>query len=158
MNGVTIGQAAAFVGITVKTVRHYHKLGLVTEPEATAGTDRPSCCGWCRCGRWPPPGCRWPLDQRLNLITATNQNSRWLFPGRRGGQPMTPDAIERRLRDHQIPIFSDRTAALRQLVLQAPAAVIARMLGYSDEQTSRVATEAGSPWSRYAPVDEHPHA
>ncbi|MFC9894968.1 MerR family transcriptional regulator [Nocardia sp. NPDC127579] len=33
MNGVTTGQAAAFVGVTVKTVRHYHKLGLVTEPE-----------------------------------------------------------------------------------------------------------------------------
>lgn len=33
MNGVTIGQAAAFVGVTVKTVRHYHKLGLVREPE-----------------------------------------------------------------------------------------------------------------------------
>ncbi|NNH72860.1 MerR family transcriptional regulator [Nocardia uniformis] len=33
MNGVTIGQAAAFVGVTVKTVRHYHKLGLVVEPE-----------------------------------------------------------------------------------------------------------------------------
>jgi DNA-binding transcriptional MerR regulator len=33
MNGVTIGQAAAFVGVTVKTVRHYHKLGLVDEPE-----------------------------------------------------------------------------------------------------------------------------
>ncbi|PSL52007.1 MerR family transcriptional regulator [Saccharothrix carnea] len=31
--GVTIGQAAAFVGVTVKTVRHYHKLGLVEEPE-----------------------------------------------------------------------------------------------------------------------------
>ena len=31
-NGVTIGQAAAFVGVTVKTVRHYHKLGLVAEP------------------------------------------------------------------------------------------------------------------------------
>ncbi|WP_106401376.1 MerR family transcriptional regulator [Actinocorallia populi] len=31
--GVTIGQAAAFVGVTVKTVRHYHKLGLVQEPE-----------------------------------------------------------------------------------------------------------------------------
>ncbi|SPL88807.1 unnamed protein product [[Actinomadura] parvosata subsp. kistnae] len=39
-----------------------------------------------------------------------------------------------------------------------PAAVIAGMLGYSDEQTSRVAAEAGSPWSRYAPIDEHPHA
>ncbi|GAA4622000.1 MerR family transcriptional regulator [Actinoallomurus vinaceus] len=33
MDGVTIGQAAAFVGVTVKTVRHYHKLGLVEEPE-----------------------------------------------------------------------------------------------------------------------------
>lgn len=33
MNGVTIGKAAAFVGVTVKTVRHYHKLGLVAEPE-----------------------------------------------------------------------------------------------------------------------------
>ncbi|MDA3645436.1 MerR family transcriptional regulator [Saccharopolyspora indica] len=32
-DGVTIGQAAAFVGVTVKTVRHYHKLGLVAEPE-----------------------------------------------------------------------------------------------------------------------------
>ncbi|GAA2258601.1 MerR family transcriptional regulator [Streptomyces amakusaensis] len=32
-NGVTIGRAAAFVGVTVKTVRHYHKLGLATEPE-----------------------------------------------------------------------------------------------------------------------------
>ncbi|MEU8635488.1 MerR family transcriptional regulator [Amycolatopsis sp. NPDC048633] len=33
MIGVTIGQAAAFAGVTVKTVRHYHKLGLVAEPE-----------------------------------------------------------------------------------------------------------------------------
>lgn len=35
-SGVTIGQAAAFVGITVKTVRHYHKLGLVAEPARDA--------------------------------------------------------------------------------------------------------------------------
>lgn len=31
-NGLTIGQAAAFAGVTVKTVRHYHRLGLVHEP------------------------------------------------------------------------------------------------------------------------------
>ncbi|RGD56666.1 MerR family transcriptional regulator [Kitasatospora xanthocidica] len=31
-NGVTIGQAAAYVGVTVKTVRHYHRQGLVEEP------------------------------------------------------------------------------------------------------------------------------
>ncbi|MDT9693197.1 MerR family transcriptional regulator [Streptomyces sp. P9(2023)] len=30
--GVTIGQAAAFAGVTVKTVRHYHQHGLVGEP------------------------------------------------------------------------------------------------------------------------------
>jgi DNA-binding transcriptional MerR regulator len=29
---LTIGQAAKFVGVTVKTVRHYHRLGLVEEP------------------------------------------------------------------------------------------------------------------------------
>jgi DNA-binding transcriptional MerR regulator len=30
--GITIGQAAAFAGVTVKTVRHYHKQGLIAEP------------------------------------------------------------------------------------------------------------------------------
>ncbi|MFI7692875.1 MerR family transcriptional regulator [Nonomuraea sp. NPDC049655] len=32
-DGLTIGQTAAFTGVTVKTVRHYHRLGLVAEPE-----------------------------------------------------------------------------------------------------------------------------
>uniref|UniRef100_A0AAU2K2C2 MerR family transcriptional regulator n=1 Tax=Streptomyces sp. NBC_00049 TaxID=2903617 RepID=A0AAU2K2C2_9ACTN len=32
-DGLTIGQAAAFVGVTIKTVRHYHRLALVAEPE-----------------------------------------------------------------------------------------------------------------------------
>ncbi|MFJ9041460.1 MerR family transcriptional regulator [Streptomyces sp. NPDC102406] len=31
--GLTIGQAASFAGVTIKTVRHYHRLGLVAEPE-----------------------------------------------------------------------------------------------------------------------------
>ena len=29
------------------------------------------------------------VSQRLNLTTATNADARWLFPGRRGGRPMT---------------------------------------------------------------------
>jgi DNA-binding transcriptional MerR regulator len=32
-DGLTIGQAAAFAGVTVTTVRHYHQHGLVDEPE-----------------------------------------------------------------------------------------------------------------------------
>ncbi|OUC94852.1 hypothetical protein CA984_20930 [Streptosporangium minutum] len=57
----------------------------------------------------------------------------------------------------RITTFSGRmpdAAALRHLVLQAPAPVIARMLGYTDQQTSRIATAAGSPWNRYPPGDD----
>jgi hypothetical protein len=93
------------------------------------------------------------MGQRLNLATATNADARWLFPGRRGGQPMTPDALERRLKLAGIPARGGRSAALRQLVLQAPAPVIATMLGYSHGGTAQVAAEVGSPWSRYAPGD-----
>lgn len=32
-----ISEAAQLVGVTVKTIRHYHKLGLVTEPERSEG-------------------------------------------------------------------------------------------------------------------------
>lgn len=35
-DGVTIGQAAAFAGVTVKTIRHYHKHGLIAEPRRDA--------------------------------------------------------------------------------------------------------------------------
>ncbi|KUN09386.1 MerR family transcriptional regulator [Streptomyces yokosukanensis] len=31
-DGITIGQAAAFAGVTVKTIRHYHQQGLIDEP------------------------------------------------------------------------------------------------------------------------------
>jgi DNA-binding transcriptional MerR regulator len=33
MDGLTIGQAASFAGVTVKTVRHYHQLRLLDEPQ-----------------------------------------------------------------------------------------------------------------------------
>lgn len=93
------------------------------------------------------------IDHRLNLTTATNQNARWLLPGRRGGQGMTSDTVQRRLRQHGITALAGRTAALRQLVLQAPAPVIAQMLGYTHHHTARLVAETGSTWSRYAPGD-----
>ncbi|MFD8705324.1 hypothetical protein ACFV1W_22370 [Kitasatospora sp. NPDC059648] len=37
------------------------------------------------------------------------------------------------------------------LVLQAPAPVVARALGYHDKTTTQLVTEAGGAWSRYAP-------
>nr|WP_240808188.1 hypothetical protein [Actinomadura geliboluensis] len=55
-------------------------------------------------------------------------------------------------------VFSEavvaRPAALRQLVLQAPAPVIARSLGFHDKSTTRIAAEAGGTWNRYTPSDD----
>ncbi|WP_406043222.1 hypothetical protein OG799_04065 [Micromonospora sp. NBC_00898] len=33
------------------------------------------------------------LDRRINMRTATNRESRWLFPGRRAGQPLQPGTL-----------------------------------------------------------------
>ena len=93
--------------------------------------------------------------QRDNLQTATNPGARWLFPGRRGGQPLHASTLTPLVRDLGIPARAGRTAALRQLVLQAPAPVVAQALGYNHSTTTRVATEAGTPWSRYASGDHN---
>lgn len=94
--------------------------------------------------------------ERDNLQTATNPGARWLFPGRRGGQPLHASTLGALVRDLGIPARAGRTAALRQLVLQAPAPVVAQALGYNHSTTTRIATEAGTPWSRYASGDHSP--
>jgi len=66
-------------------------------------------------------------DQRLNLTTATNPDARWLFPGRRGGQPMTTDTIERRLRRHGIGTLTGRTPAARSPSTRARGRTDARL-------------------------------
>jgi hypothetical protein len=49
-----------------------------------------------------------------------------------------------------IPPQRGRTSAIRQLVLQIPAPVLAQALGYHHTSTTRIAAEAGSPlgWLR----------
>lgn len=91
--------------------------------------------------------------QRDNLQTATNPGARWLFPGRRAGQPLHASHLSQLVRDLGIPALAGRTTALRQLVLQVPAPVVAQALGYHHSTTTRVASEAGTPWSRYASGD-----
>jgi hypothetical protein len=94
--------------------------------------------------------------ERDNLQTATNPGARWLFPGRRAGQPLHASTLGALVRDLGIPARAGRPAALRQLVLQAPAPVVAQALGYNHSTTARIATEAGTPWSRYASGDHSP--
>ncbi len=86
---------------------------------------------------------------RPNMNTAANPGCDWLFPGGRPGQPLTPGALLRQLRAHGVPVTQARTAAFRQLVLQAPAPVIARALSYSPGTAAGHVTAAGGTWSRY---------
>lgn len=93
------------------------------------------------------------IDKRDNMNTATNPNSRWLFPGRRAGQPMNSDSLAALVNDLGIPTTTVRTSAIRQHVLDMPAPVVADALGYHQNTTTRIAAEAGASWSRYAPGD-----
>ena len=84
-----------------------------------------------------------------------NAHTVWLFPGRRAGQPMRSQALGALQRHYGLAVQAGRTAALRQLVLQTPAPVIASMLGYHDTHTAWLVAETGGTWSRYAPSDDH---
>jgi len=84
---------------------------------------------------------------------AVNLSTHWLFPGRRPGQPVNTSTLRDALRDLGIPNQRARTSAIRHLVLRAPAPVIAKALGYHDKTATRLVTEAGGTWSRYAPGD-----
>lgn len=95
---------------------------------------------------------RW-ISSRDNMNTATNHASRWLFPGRRAGQPMHPDALAALINGIGIPTIAGRTAAIRQHVLEMPAPVVAEALGYHRVTTAKLASEAGGTWSRYAAGD-----
>lgn len=91
------------------------------------------------------------LLARPNLTGAANPGSNLLFPGRRAGQPLHPTSLRMRLYAAGIPNITGRTAALRQLLLQAPAAVVAGMLGYGPQTAEKKAAEAGAVWKNYAP-------
>jgi ribosomal protein L37E len=101
----------------------------------------------------PVPG---PFADLVTRYLAARPNlagpgSALLFPGRSAGQPCHPTTLRLRLADAGIPNITGRTAALRQLLLQAPPPVVAAMLGYSTATTEHLATAAGNTWKNYAP-------
>ncbi|MBT2453043.1 hypothetical protein J7F03_39685 [Streptomyces sp. ISL-43] len=92
------------------------------------------------------------VHSRQHLPYASSRSARWLFPGHQPGQPMNPASLQAHPREIGVPPRRGRTSAIRQLVLQAPAPVIAKALGYDGKTATRLVTEAGGTWSRYAPV------
>ncbi len=95
------------------------------------------------------------LSNRTNMNTATNHDSRWLFPGRRAGEPMNADVLSAQVNALGVPTTAGRASAIRQHVLQMPAPVVADALGYHQVTTARLAAQSGGTWSRYAPGDHH---
>ncbi|TDD60013.1 hypothetical protein E1263_13025 [Kribbella antibiotica] len=93
------------------------------------------------------------VASRPNLTTATNPDSQLLFPGRRAGQPIHPTSVRLRLQNLGIPNLNARTRAIRELLLQAPAPVVATMLNYTSQRAERIAAEAGNTWKTYAAGD-----
>lgn len=93
------------------------------------------------------------LADRPNLMSATNPNSQWLFPGRRAGQPLHPTTIRLPFQQLGIPNLHGRTRALREMLLHAPPSVVAGMLGYTPGPAEAIAAEAGATWKHYAAGD-----
>ncbi len=77
-----------------------------------------------------------PAANRENMTTATNPTARWLFPGQRAGQPLNAGTLWEELRQLGFSTAITRPSALRQLVPQAPAPVVARSLGFHDQTTT----------------------
>jgi hypothetical protein len=93
------------------------------------------------------------IAQRTNMRTAANPHSRWLIPGRRAGQPLRPEYLGKLLQRIGVPTTAARGAALRQHLLEVPSPVVADALGYHHVTTAKLADQAGTTWSSYAPGD-----
>lgn len=55
-----------------------------------------------------------------------------------------------RLRTLGIDLLGARTTAIRTLVTEVPAPIVADMLGYSQQNAHRHAAEVAQPWAGYA--------
>ena len=106
---------------------------------------------WLRLGD-PPSPVPAPFGALLHQLAATrhdhvpaNHGSDWLFPGRHAGQPAAYRPMAAQLREHGLPLRTARISALRQLVLQVPAPVIAGALGFHHTTTTRQHVNAAGP-------------
>jgi hypothetical protein len=93
------------------------------------------------------------VDNRQNMHLTTHSDSSWLFPGQRAGQPLHPRTLLPLIHELGIPVQATRVSALRQLVLQTPAPVVADALGFHTKHVARVWTDPGGTWKTYAPGD-----
>jgi len=90
------------------------------------------------------------LAARGNLNTAANVSSPWLFPGIMPGEQLSQIRVVDALAAAGVLIRAIKNTAWRQLVREAPPAVLAEALGISAATAMRHAELAGVDWARYA--------
>lgn len=71
-------------------------------------------------------------------------------PGRHADQPVAYHSMAAQFRDLGLALCTALISALRQLVFQALAPVMADALGFHHTTTTRQHANTGAPWSRYA--------
>jgi len=89
------------------------------------------------------------LEHRPNMRTSGADTS-YLFPGYRPGRHIGAQTAMHVLRGLGLNLQGGRNSALRNLVQQAPAPLVAEMLGYSNQVTTRHQQLAAVTYARYA--------
>ena len=89
------------------------------------------------------------LHQLIDDNERRGHRDQWPFPGRLTGQHIAYRTLHGALREHGFPLKEARVAALRELVQQAPAPVIADALGYHHTTTTRQSNHASATRIRY---------
>ena len=90
------------------------------------------------------------LRDRSNMTTAATPASPWRFPGQLAGEHRSYRRLVRVLHQLGIPARASQLAAWRELVREAPPAVLADTLGVSAGTAMRRAALGGADWSAYA--------
>ncbi len=93
-----------------------------------------------------------PFDAAFKAhMTITRSADDFLFPGRIAGTAVSAAKVTAHLRNliGGISLASLRRAGLQQLVLAAPAGVVASVTGYTPAHISRLAARLAQPWMDY---------
>jgi hypothetical protein len=100
--------------------------------------------------------CRSALIALVERGTPTEFGSNKVVPGRRAGQPLHSTTLRQRLNALDMPNLASRNRAIPELLLAAPAAIVASSLGYNPVAAARIAEQGGAGWARYAGTSTRP--
>lgn len=90
------------------------------------------------------------VEQRRGYAAVAATSNPWLFPGGRSGQHISETRMGVRLRQIGVSPLIARNTALIELAGELPAAVIAKLLGFSIKRAVTWNIEAGNTYPRYA--------